>query len=751
MTDAEFFSRYCDNLNDQQREAVRAVDGAVLLLAVPGSGKTTVLVNRLGYMVCVRGIRPENILTMTYTVAATREMGARFTRLFGSTYGVMEIRTINGLAQKIIDYYSETENRSAFQLQDDEGVLTGLVRDIYREYYSDYPTESVIRDIRTAITYCKNSLFTQEEVEHYDTGLKHFAAIYSRYCDALRRSRRMDYDDQLLYALNILKNRPHILRAYQEQYPYLCVDESQDTSKLQHEIIRLLAQASGNLFLVGDEDQSIYGFRAADPDALMQFPKVYPGAQTLVMEQNYRSTEEIIRAANGFVAKNRFRLPKSIQPTCGSGLPVQRIPTAGRMDQHRFLFALAQKKEAEFAILSRNNDSLVPLIDLFERNGVRYSCRAFDEVFFAHRMLRDITDIIQFSIHDRDAECFLRIYHKLGCMISRTAAEYAVAQSAKTGKPILLELIRCPELGQLSMHSLTDIYEALRRLPEDTAQEALSRIRYQIGYGEYVERNKLDAGKFPILDMLAKPLPSAFALLDRLEELRVLIRDHIDPPDAKVTLSTIHSSKGLEYDCVYLLDVLDGILPGRTAETARTPEEIRQYEEERRLCYVGMTRARRELNLFVCADQKSEFVTEIQRSLPSEHFGEGELLAAWQGNFCGQYYCRAGKGRGVIRVQSESGMLIAYPDGETELLTLDEMLRLRERSMQIQKPAPEEKKPLPAADLHTGDRAEHISLGSGIVTALTIEAVTVRFDSDGKERTFLKSAVLPTGKLRKKG
>lgn len=749
MTEAEFLTKHCGHLNQAQLEAVRAVDGAVLLLAVPGSGKTTVLVTRLGYMVCVRGIRPENILTMTYTVAATREMKARYVRLFGDASGSVEIRTINGLAQKIIDHYSEAENRSPFTLQDDEGFLSGLVRDIYRDYYSDYPSESVIRDIRTAITYCKNSMFTQSEVEDYDIGLKHFSDIYQRYCDTLRLNRRMDYDDQLLYALNILKNRPSILETYRERFPYICVDESQDTSRLQHEIIHLLARKHGNIFMVGDEDQSIYGFRAAYPDALAHFAEDYPGARTLLMEENYRSTEPITDAANRFVSRNRFRHPKQIRPTRGPGIPVQVIPAANRMAQHRFLFELARLHGEEFAVLSRNNDSMVPLIDLFERSGIPYNCRQFDEVFFAHRVLRDIADIIWFSTHDRDEECFFRIYHKLGCMISRTAAEYACTQSRRSGKPILLELIHSPELGQFSMRSITELYENLKQLPLDDASFALSRIRYQIGYGEYVERNKLDSGKFPILEMLSRGLPSADTMLTRLEQLRVLIRDHVDTPDAMVTLSTIHSSKGLEYDNVYLLDVLDGILPGRTGESSKTQEEIRQYEEERRLFYVAMTRARKRLMLFACANQPSEFLAEVRRGLPAESFEGKDILHFLPAQDLGRHYCHAELGKAKILVQDESRFLLEFKDSEYRLMGLEEMIRCRRRCMTSEpSAAPERKKTLFPSDIAVDSRVEHSTYGIGTVVAMTFEAITVCLDQDGKNRTFLKSSVLPNGKLK---
>lgn len=747
MTEEQFQQRYGAGLNAQQLEAVHTVDGAVLLLAVPGSGKTTVLVTRLGYMICCRGIPAESILTMTYTVAATREMNARFTRMFGSGYGNVEIRTINGLCQKIIEFYSRREGRVPFLLEDNEGALSRLVRELYRDYYSEDPAESVIRDIRTAISFCKNSLFSQQEIQEYDIGLKHFSDIYRRYCDTLRQSRRMDYDDQLLYALNILKTRSGILEAYQNQFRYLCVDESQDTSRLQHEIIHLLAGKHGNLFMVGDEDQSIYGFRAAYPEALVHFSQDYPGAKTLVMEENYRSTQEISDAANRFVEKNRFRHPKKICPTCGSGLPVEIIHVTKRMQQHWYLFEAAKKARTQTAILSRNNDSLVPLIDLFERNDIPYCCRQFDEVFFSHRILRDIKDIFLFASDERNAELFLRIYYKLGCMISKTAAQYACSQGAASGKPILLELIRCPELGQTSMGRITELYESLRQLPHQTAAEAMNSIRYGIGYGEYVERSQLDSGKFAILDMLAKELPSASALLVRLYELRRCIQNHIDPPEANVILSTIHSSKGLEYDTVYLLDVLDGILPGRIQSTAKTQEEIRQYQEERRLFYVAMTRAKKRLCLFQCQNQPSEFIQEVRSSLPGEQLAELDVLHFWNQDLRGKTYYHSTLGKGTVCAQGEDGLLVMFASGY-RLLTLDSLLKERQHRMGACSEPKPEKKPIAVPELTEGCQVVHVTYGSGTVVKLDLESITVQFSEDQRIRTFLKSAVLPTAKLR---
>ena len=311
MDKSTFETAHMAALNPQQRAAVEAVDGAVLLLAVPGSGKTTVLITRLGYMTEVCGVAPESILTMTYTVAATREMRARFAARFGEALAArMEFRTINGVAARVIALYSRMYNRTAPELLQNESDTAPLLTKLWQDINHEYPAESSLKDLRTAITYIKNMCLTDGELDALESDVDNLPELYRGYQRALKAQRRMDYDDQLCFALQILRAAPAVAAAFRRRYKYFCVDESQDTSKVQHEIIRVLAQESGNIFMVGDEDQSIYGFRAAYPQALMDFEKTYPGAQILLMEENYRSREPILEAANRFVARNRYRRTK---------------------------------------------------------------------------------------------------------------------------------------------------------------------------------------------------------------------------------------------------------------------------------------------------------------------------------------------------------------------------------------------------------------------------------------------------------
>ncbi|MBQ9346103.1 MAG: ATP-dependent helicase, partial [Oscillibacter sp.] len=494
MMNDTFTEKYISQLNDQQQEAVRAVDGAVLLLAVPGSGKTTVLVTRLGYMVYCCGIDPASILTMTYTVAATGDMKKRFASRFGAEYANrLEFRTINGVSSKIIQYYSENHSRrQAFALLEDEGELNRIIRQIHHDVNKEYAEASAVKDIRTGITYIKNMMIPDEELDRVDCGVENLPEIYRRYQEELKRRRAMDYDDQMCYAKRILETCPPVLDHFQERYRYLCVDEAQDTSKIQHTIIRILAEKYGNLFMVGDEDQSIYGFRAAWPDALMRFEQDHPGARVLLMERNYRSTEEIVAAANAFVSANRFRREKTIRATQGSGKQVRLVTASNREAQYQYLFHAAQTCQSETAALYRNNDSALPLIDLLERGGVPYNARKFEDTFFSHRLISDFRDIIRFASNPTDGQTFLRIYYKFGAPISKQAAQWACQRSRQSGRPIPEDLRYAPDLKPYAREAVTDLIKILPRIPHESAASALSSIWDDLRYGLYAKKARLD-------------------------------------------------------------------------------------------------------------------------------------------------------------------------------------------------------------------------------------------------------------------
>ena len=763
MDPQEFDRQFCGGFNDQQLAAVHACDGPALLLAVPGSGKTTVLIARLGFLIRCRNVAPRQILTMTYTVAATGEMRRRFASRFGEREGAeMTFCTINSLAVRIIGYYAQHHGRRAAFAQVEERETARILAQLYREVNRDYATEAAIRDLRTAITYVKNSMVSPEDLEDLDLGVDHLPEIYARYNEALRAMGRMDFDDQLTYAYTILKSYPAVLDHFRSRFPYVCVDETQDTSRIQHEIIRLLAGPKGNLFMVGDEDQSIYGFRAAYPQALLRFEQDYPGGKVLLMERNYRSGAEIVEAANGFVKRNRFRREKALRPTRGRTEPVRVIRTLDRRSQFLYLFEVGRRCAGETAILFRNNDSALPLIDRFQREGIPYNCRKMEETFFSGRVVQDMTDMLRFALAPGDPELFLRVYYKLGCRISKEMAQAACGRSGQSGRPIAEELLRGRDLPSFRKEQLEDLAYHLAELAKDTASAALHRLWGPLKYGAYVEENDLDGGKFDILLLLAGKIASAQGLLARLEELRSLIANHKNDPACPLTLATVHSSKGLEYEQVYLMDVMDGILPAKNRMESRDEEEIRQYEEERRIFYVAMTRAKDRLYLFSCADRRSEFVDEVSGKLPRRTWDAQDLFAPLNGDLRGRTYTDRKKGKGKVLAQCEDQTLVEFGPGDTELLTLARMLERRELRYETPKPVPQapvtKAGPIPTGKvtgfvpapksaglavplLEPGDRVIHSTFGPGVVQKAVEDIAEIQFSAAyGRRRIAIKSS-----------
>jgi len=614
MTYEQFKKQFHISLNPQQEQAVLATEGPVLLLAVPGSGKTTVLVTRLGYMVLSKNIVPAQILTMTYTVAATADMRRRFASLFGDDLASqLEFRTINGVSSRVIQYYERLLGRKAFSLITDEGQLTNIIGEVYRRIAHDFPTESVIKTLRTHITYAKNMMLADQEIDALKPDGMDFGAMYREYCKILKEEGWMDYDDQMVYAYRMLRSYPEILTHFQDQYQYFCVDEAQDTSKIQHEIIRLLASRSKNLFMVGDEDQSIYGFRAAYPEALMEFSKRYPNAKTLLMEQNYRSTPEIVETANQFIQKNVNRHPKHMMTANGSGSPITAIPVYDRKGQYDWVIREVQRnadgavaaknvvsKPVELAVLYRDNDSALPLIDRLNRLEIGYRCRQIDSTFFSHRVVRDITDILKFALDPSDGELFMNIYYKLGAGISKSLAEQAVHIASKLGESIWDVLIESKAPSAWTKKQCRSLRTHCENMVDEPANKAVYRIVHFMGYGDYMDDRGMDDNKAHILEVLGMSEPHPRRFLERLSELAKIVKLGSTDKSSPLILSTIHSSKGLEYDRVVLLDVVDGVFPKTGPSTAKSNASETQIslEEERRLFYVAMTRARRELSLF---------------------------------------------------------------------------------------------------------------------------------------------------------
>lgn len=650
----EFETTFSVKLNQQQKEAVQSTKGPVLLLAVPGSGKTTVLVTRLGYMIYCKNIPPERILTVTYTVTATKDMSERFAVRFGEDMAKrLEFRTINGICARIIQYYGRRIGKTPFELVKDEKATTGMLIRICQDHGMGYPTESDLKNVRTLITYIKNMMLNEEELQKLEEESDiRIAGIYREYCRQMREQKLMDYDDQMLYAYNILRKDLGVLAYFQNRYPYICVDEAQDTSKIQHAIIALLAAGTGNLFMVGDEDQSIYGFRAAYPEALLSFEKKHSGAKVLLMEENFRSNAKIVEAADKFIQKNTLRHEKHMRAAREAGADIREISLKSRKAQYVYLMKAAQKcttgmagmsgseehkgradaSVTETAVLYRDNECAIPLIDLLERKNIPYRMRNADLSFFTHRTVLDVQNIIRFAMDPKDTELFMQIYYRLKLFFNKKDALRYAQISQEKDMEVLDAALKYGNLEKYQEDNIRNLKRQMVRILNMPGDEAVNQILTYMGYQDYLKKMGMNANKLETVKLIGSRVESPEKLLERLEELRTIIQEKVSDKDCPFILSTMHASKGLEYDTVYLLDVMDGILPEKVLANSRTAskEELETYEEERRLFYVGVTRAKNQLNVFT-TNKPSKFCSELlgKRNLRENQQKEYAGIKKW--------------------------------------------------------------------------------------------------------------------------
>ncbi len=618
----DFCSRYKLMLNDQQKRAVRSVSEASLVLAVPGSGKTTLLIVRIGYMVLCKHIPPEKILAITYTKAATEDMRKRCAAVFGTKIAdKVNFHTINSLSYKILLIRSKSRNTPIFEIN--ETKRRGIIIKLYKEQTEEkFVSESVIQDIGTNIERIKNLMLKTDEIQNIkgiDVDMKKMFEAYDR---EMVNARIMDYTDQVRYAFMAISNTPPLLNMIQDMYPYICVDEVQDTSQLQHKMIQLLARKYNNIFMVGDDDQSIYAFRGAYPDAMLNFKNDYINPFIYHLDINYRSTQDITDKADIFIEKNTGRYKKHIVSARGEGQPVVLIPINRCEEQFSFLANTFEEQQTEAAVLYRNNDSAIPLADMLIRKNITFAInkdirKENDHPltqFFEHQTVKDIRSFLKLIVDPYDTDAFMQIYYKLGYGFKKGPAQFTckiVKHKKKNVFEALIENTKDFISWQRKAYSFSHLFESLKQL---SAYDAISKI-YNKGYREYLEDKNIDSGKVDILKSIAASEPDIGKFLSRLDKLPSLIQANTDQ-NSKIVLSTIHSAKGLEYDTVYLLDVFDGTLP------KEPPKKCAEYMEERRLFYVAMTRAKNSLFMFRCKSSRSTFIDEVFPKKTSAHLNE---------------------------------------------------------------------------------------------------------------------------------
>lgn len=599
------------SFTQQQLQAIETIDGPVLLLAVPGAGKTTVMVSRIASMIYEHGIAPSSILTITFSKAGARDMRRRYEGLFGQLEKETPLFcTIHSFCYQVVGSYCQATGGVAPRLIEARERSMAL-REIYQRINQEFLSEDLEEELVSNLSFIKNAMLRQEDVEQnekqpaekrvLETQIKNLWSIYKAYSNFKRDNGLMDFDDMLSYTLTILKKYPQILEYYQDRYPYLCVDEAQDTSKLQHAVIGLLAQKSQNLFLVGDEDQSIYRFRGACPENLLEFPKQYPKAKLLKMEENFRSTGEIVEHANRFISFNKQRYPKNMFTHNERGGPIEVKKLHDFADQYHAAIEAYLAEPGTTAFIYRNNLSAVPIADILDRNDVDFYIKEHKARLKNNYVVSDVLAFFSLSFDPKDFAAFSRIFYKTSSCLKRNMLSRIPQSPLMEGESYFDRMVTLCDENQNTgkIRYISMMVEQLHKMEPVKAMEC---ILYQIGYLGYLEFTSgagysMQAQKLNILMSLASRVSTVEQFLDRIDELDEIVVQHAQRPQARLTLTTAHSAKGLEFDTVVLLDCMDDIFPAHSAVEKWKLGMEEEMEEEARLFYVACTRARKRLVL----------------------------------------------------------------------------------------------------------------------------------------------------------
>ncbi|MYL21445.1 AAA family ATPase [Halobacillus litoralis] len=625
-------------LNDVQKQAVLHTDGPLLLLASPGSGKTTTLNMKIGYLLLEKKVKPERIMAITFSKASARDMSERFDRFFSSlTNEKVHFSTIHSFAFQVVRETLQKRGE-AFQLVEgsvsDEELKKGfhgpdvplhkkfILKKIYEDIHQKQMSEDEMDELMTYISFVKNRMITGKELEKVSCTVKRAADIYKAYEQFKKQHlpdrRLLDFDDMLTYAHQFLLEDPQLLGKYQRRFEYVLTDESQDNSVVQHEIVELLARPHNNLCVVADDDQSIFMWRGSDVTKLLQFEKVYPDATIMTMSQNYRSSKEIVEASNQFIKRNKKRYPKQMFTENPSNAPIQ-MQTFSNYDQQLTYVAEAVKTaspDEETAVLYRNNSSAVPLADKLDKAGIDFYMKDIDAKFFKHWIVEDMLNFMRFSYNDQRVDILERIHTKFNGYITKKQMAF-LKRTAITAS--IFDLLREEDIPSYQDKNLAQAKKMFHEMNAMEPDKALRMIRDKLGYDKAVTKMCENFGfnaehLFGILDTLeeiAHGLGSLKGFADRLKHLERLIQtSKHNKNKAPLTLTTFHSAKGLEYDNVYMIDLINGVVPSKDDMERYRSEDKAAMEEAVRLFYVGMTRARSHLELLSYNYKGSERVTE---------------------------------------------------------------------------------------------------------------------------------------------
>lgn len=776
-----------DTLNREQKEAVKKTEGPLLILAGAGSGKTRCLTHRIAYLIDEMGVKPWNILAITFTNKAAGEMRERVDKLVGYGADQVWVSTFHSMCVRIlrrhIDRLGYATDFTIYDTDDQKTVMKGICKRLnidtktYRE-----------KSILNAIASAKDNLIGVREYEldaANDYGKAVYAKAYREYQETLQKNNALDFDDLIVKTVELFRNCPEVLDNYQERFRYVMVDEYQDTNTAQFELVRLLADKYRNLCVVGDDDQSIYRFRGANIRNILDFEKYFPEAAVIKLEQNYRSTQHILDAANSVIRNNHGRKGKALWTDRGEGSRVHLRQFDNAYEEAEYVADdIARKVRREgaqyrdCAVLYRTNAQARLLEERMIMEGVPYNVVGGTN-FYSRAEIKDILAYLKTIDNGRDEVSVRRIINipkrGIGAATLEKIEDYA--QMRDIGFYEAMEMAdEIMSLGKTSAKIrpfVLLIREFRKKAAELTIAELISEIVERVGYKEYLQNNDDESAEDRMANVdelvtkavVYQKTHEESSLTEFLAEVALVADiDNVESDDNRVLLMTLHSAKGLEFSNVYLAGMEDGLFPGQAALWNDDPEDM---EEERRLAYVGITRAMNDLTLTYARSRMirgetqynpvSRFVREIPEPLmdntlpkPRRTMEDREILEDFIG--------LGGRGAGREAGQRTS------PDSRPRT-----MFDPRPRASFRPKTTAEADKPFIAKGIGSlnqlagiskgapvqmsgeltygiGDRVSHVKFGEGTVTDLVREPrdykVTVEFDGAGQKVMYASFAKL---------
>lgn len=605
--------------NKAQTEAITQKEGPIMVLAGPGSGKTLVITRRIQYLIQKHQVRPEEILVVTFTKAATAEMRERFLRLMDGKHLPVTFGTFHGIYYGILKWAYRLNSDHILSEEEKNGLIKEAAGQVECELEIDDEKE-LLSGIATEIGMIKNNRIDLEEFTSSQCPAHVFRQIYQEYERMRNQRRKLDFDDMLVLCYDLFVKRPDILRKWQERYTYILIDEFQDINRVQYDVIRMLAAPQNNLFIVGDDDQSIYKFRGARPEIMLGFRKDYVQAKQILLDVNYRSTKNIVYGAQKVIQKNRKRYDKKIITLNEQGDNIHIQETRNPVEESRYVLRKIMEEmkkgvpPSEIAVLFRTAMEPRALVETLMEYNVAFQMKEHLPNLYEHFIGRNLCAYLRMVVGKKERKDFLEVMNRPIRYISRSAVESGEVSFES------LRRFYCDKEWMLDRIDQLDV--DLRIMKNMTPYAAIQYIRKKIGYDDFLRdyalTHKIKAEDlFEVLYEIQerakeyKTIPEWFSHIEQYtKELERKSQADRGNPDA-ISLLTMHSAKGLEFTSVFIIAANEDVCPYKKAEV------VEDMEEERRMFYVAMTRAKKRLVISYVKERNgkpmspSRFVTDL--------------------------------------------------------------------------------------------------------------------------------------------